>query len=151
MNIAEIYSLYKNGVGTPGETARTLTKELVRLQSTNQYTIHEICQSILTIRFDIYKGMGIETITQSLIQRTLTIADGYFPFILFVDTFVANHNNHIDNLDAMMGTLTILLNVIVDEYNGIVDQKNQIEDQSILIDKVAVFLKMETGIDLYED
>ncbi len=145
----EIYSGLRDGIGSPGDSTRVLTKEYVRLKHLN-YTSDEICKNLLTLRFEMYKQMGM-TIPTHLPKRVFDIADGYFPFIIFADVFVVNHNNVIDNLDAIIGVLTIVLNVIVDEYNNIVSETDQVEDQALLINKVTQFLKDETGIDLNED
>ena len=74
-----------------------------------------------------------------------------FPLSFLRTFFVANYNNHINNLDAMVGTLTLLLNVIVEEFNKLVEDSEKIQDQEKLIIKVGRFLLVEANIDLYKE
>ena len=146
----DLYNDLRYGSGSPGENARVLAKEYARLKSIGEHTSIQICNNLLSLRFQMYKSLGI-LIDSNLTQRILNIANGYFPFIIFADTFVVNKNNRVNNLDAIIGTLTIILNIIEEGYNDNVDVYDRMEDQEILISKVAEFLKEVTGIDLYAE
>ena len=87
MTIDDIIEMYRNGVGSPGETTRTLTNEYLRLKSTKEYASFAICTIILEERMAMYKSMDITTINDKLIKRIFKIANGYFPLIIFADIF----------------------------------------------------------------
>jgi hypothetical protein len=119
-------SILNYGPGSPGETARAITKEFLKLKRSGELDDYEILKRILNARSVIYNSMGLHILNDQLIGKIISNSHGQITFVVLADVFVTNKAQGLKHIHALMGTLELVTEVVVENYNAFVTKEEQI-------------------------
>lgn len=135
------YELLDNGgPGCPGEIARAMTKNYIKLKSPFKSN-NSVIRKILNDRGDIYRQIGMDVLNYELVEKIVEKANGEIAFAAFVDMAVTNKATN--NLDAVIENFDISVQVILDNYNRLVPSSKGIYDFTSFNDRLISFIKNE--------
>jgi len=138
-------SILNNGFGSPGDTTRTLTREFLKQKDTYESDNLSICRKILFARAIIYESMGLNILDKDLVERIIEKSGGQLPFIIMADIFVTNRIRGAILINALLQNLSIVVEVVLENYNSLVSLDDQVINQSLFEKKVREFINNELG------
>jgi hypothetical protein len=136
-------SILNNGFGSPGDTTRTLTREFLKQKDTYESDNLSICRKILFARAIIYESMGLNILDKDLVERIIEKSGGQLPFIIMADIFVTNRLRGELLINILLQNLSLVIEVVIENYNSSVPLGDQLTNQSGFEIKVREFIKNE--------
>jgi hypothetical protein len=136
-------SILNNGFGSPGDTTRTLTREFLKQKDTYSLDNLTICRKILIARAITYKSMGLDILSEDLMERISEKSEGQLPFIIMADIFVTNRLRGELLIQILLQNLSLVVEVVLENYNSLVSLDDQVVDQPTFEKKVRKFIDNE--------
>lgn len=148
MNQIELKNFLNTSFGSPGDTARTLTKEYEKQR--RNFSKGESCRKTLLIRQKSYEFNGFKVIDDALFERILKKADSEFAFVIFADVFASNNCEMQQNVGAVIENFDLIIEIIIENYNSLVGIIDQTKNVEALKFKAKQFINEELQDDIFE-
>lgn len=121
-----VYEMLDNGpIGSPGETTRVITSGFLNLK-TPFNSSKSIIRKMMNDRGDLYRALGMDILSHSLVEDAVEESKREVPFAVFVDMVVTNKAQN--NLDEVLDNFDVSIEVILDNYNRIMPTRKGIYD-----------------------
>jgi hypothetical protein len=133
-------SILNDGFGSPGETARAMTKEFLKLKENRTFDFMKICNEILSSRGLIYEKMGFNVLDGNMIKRIYIESFDLFPFLILADIYLSNKLKGIKNIQAFLKLLDDVIDVVLFNYNSLVLPPDRINRTVDLKEKIKKFI-----------
>ena len=140
-----------NGIGSPGEMSRVMTKEFLKLKEYSTFEEVELLMGFLTSRSLIYIKNGFDIYDPQMIREIAICHYDNFPFAILVEIYLTNKVTGPANLTALCQNLGIVTEVVLENYNSLVPPSNRIMDIKELILDIEIFIRtnespLQTGV-----
>lgn len=135
--------ILNNGFGSPGYVSRAMTKEFLGYRKKKKLDDPSIFEKILIKRNWIYRLMGKNILKKPVRDRILEYSNGQFPFIILSDVFVTNRARGDQYILALWQNLSLVVEIVLENYNTFVEYEDQVLDQSELEDNYRQFIRTE--------
>lgn len=135
--------ILNNGFGSPGYVARAMTKEFLGYRNRKKLDDPAIFEKILIKRSWIYRMMGKNILKKPVRDRILEYANGQFPFIILADVFITNRARGDQYVLALWQNLSLVVEVVLENYNNYVEYEDQVLDQSVVEDNYRQYIQTE--------
>lgn len=139
-------AILNEGVGSPGDTARAITKKFLELKEKYRDENSSIFKKILNERAQIYKSMGFSILDESLINKILTESNGNLPFVILADIYATNIMQGANHSRAMLQYLNTIIEVVLENYNNLVSFSDKFDDFTDIQIRILDFIGTESRV-----
>ena len=87
--------------------------------------------------------MGKNILNKAVRNRILEHAEGQLPFLILADIFVTNRSRGEKYILALWQNLSLVVEVVLENYNNIVEYGDQVLDQSSIENNYKQFIQVE--------
>lgn len=113
-------SILNHGVGSPGESARVMTKEFIRLKEEKGFNNEDSCFLVLSNRAEVYNSMISNILDDYLVRQIASKSKGRLPFMILADIFITNKAQGKNHIWALLEHLDDVIEVVFENYNSLV-------------------------------
>ena len=138
--------ILNNGFGSPGETARVMTKEFLKLKENHEDDFVTISVEMLEERALNYESMGLNILDSDMIKKIYIESYDQFPFLILADIYLTNKAQGVRNIQALLQHLDNIIDVVLDNYNSMVSSRDKIHNRADLKKMIKEFIDTDSHL-----
>lgn len=123
-------TILNHGFGSPGETARVMTKEFIRMKEEENFDNEGSCFLVLSNRAEIYNSNVGNILDDYLVSQVSSKSKGRLPLIILADIIITNKAQGKEHMWALMRNQEDVIEVVFENYNSLVDSADKLSPDS---------------------